>query len=158
MSRTHKRRLANYLLEPFIQVKLGLYAILLALIFCFGMIWLVYETFHRFYDLILELTDLREEVTTILNSFMGDMLFWSSVGTSVYFILTVAMSIFYTHRLIGPTYAFRRHVKELTRGNYKSRVCLRKSDAFAELAEDLNDLAATMENKGIRATHPPKSS
>ena len=145
MAKDYKRKIGNYLLEPLLQVKLGLYAIILALIFCFGMVWLVYETFHRFYDIMLELTDLREEVTEILNSHMDSMLLWSFIGIAVYFTITVIMSIFYTHRLIGPTVAFRRHVAELKKGNYRSRVALRKSDAFSELAEELNDLAEHMD-------------
>ena len=152
MAKQYKRKIGNYLLEPLLQVKLGLYAIILALVFCFAMIWLVYETFHRFYDIMLELTDLREEVTEILNTHMESMLLWSVVGIGIYFFITVVMSIFYTHRLIGPTIAFRRHVAELKKGNYRSRVALRRSDAFGELAEELNDLAAHMDTHFSKRT------
>jgi len=68
-----------------------------------------------------------------------------AIGTTIYFFITVAVSIFFTHRLVGPTYAFRRHIRELKNGNYGSRVVLRKGDAFQEVAEDLNDLAVTLE-------------
>ncbi len=148
MSRKHqKRRLRNYLLDPLLQVKLGLYAIVLALAFCSIMVGAFYSNFYKFYDLVLELTDLREEVTQILNSYLEDMIVWTVLGTLVYFVLMVTMSIFYTHRLVGPTYAFRRHIRELVKGNYKSRVSLRKSDAFSHIAEELNELAATLETR-----------
>ncbi|SMF06697.1 hypothetical protein [Pseudobacteriovorax antillogorgiicola] len=148
--RRYKRKFSNYLLQPLLQVKLGLYAIVLALIFCLVMVWLFYANFYRFYDLVLELTDLREEVTSILDAYINEMVVWTLVATGIYFFVTVAMSIFYTHRLIGPTYAFRRHIQELSKGNYKSRVLLRKADAFAEVAEDLNQLATQLETNSQR--------
>lgn len=148
MSRkVQQRRLRNFLLDPLLQVKLGLYAIVLALAFCSIMVGLFYNNFYRFYDLILEFTDLREEVTEIMNSYIQDMVVWTFLGTLVYFILTVSVSIFFTHRLVGPTYAFSRHIQELLKGNYNSRVTLRKSDAFSNIAEELNDLAENLESR-----------
>lgn len=146
----YKRKLSNYFLQPLLQVKLGLYAIVLALAFCLGMLGIFYVNFYRFYDMVLELTDLRDEVTLILNSYIQDVISWLVLGTLLYFVLTVLMSVFYTHRLVGPTYAFRRHIRELSKGNYKSRVCLRKTDAFAEVAEELNQLAETLETRSKR--------
>ncbi|MFW7378594.1 MAG: hypothetical protein ACOH5I_07305 [Oligoflexus sp.] len=150
----YKRKLSNYLLQPLVQVKLGLYAIVLALGFCLGMIGVFYVNFYRFYDMILELTDLRDEVTLILDSYIQGIFAWVVVGTLIYFVLTVLMSVFYTHRLVGPTYAFRRHIQELSKGNYRSRVCLRKTDSFSEVAEDLNQLAEFLETRAKREPPP----
>lgn len=142
---SHKRKLSNFLLQPLWQIRLGLYSILLSLGFCLGLMTIFYINFNKFYDLVLELTDLREEVTDILQSYVSGLIGWLAIGTTVYFFITVAVSIFFTHRLVGPTYAFRRHIRELKNGNYGSRVVLRKGDAFLEVAEDLNDLAVTLE-------------
>ncbi|RZA13474.1 MAG: hypothetical protein EOP10_29670 [Proteobacteria bacterium] len=111
------------------------------------MFTIIYVNFYRFYDLVLELTDLREEVTEILNSYIQGTLVWLLLAFFVYFLITVGISIFFTHRLIGPTYAFRRHIKELTRGNYRSRVSLRKGDAFTEVADELNELAEKLSQR-----------
>ena len=142
---SHKRKLSNFMLQPLLQIRLGLYSILLSLAFCLALVAIFYINFYKFYDLVLELTDLREEVTDILQSYVRGLIGWVAVGTTVYFFITVAVSIFFTHRLVGPTYAFRRHIRELKNGNYGSRVVLRKGDAFQEVAEDLNDLAVTLE-------------
>lgn len=142
-----KRKFSNFLLQPLLQVRLGLYAIILSVFFGLGVFTIIYVNFYKFYDLVLELTDLREEVTEILNSYIQGVILWLFLALIVYFIVTVGISIFFTHRLIGPTYAFRRHIKELTRGNYKSRVKLRKGDAFMEVADDLNELAAKLEQR-----------
>lgn len=133
------------MLQPLLQIRLGLYSILLSLGFCLALLAIFYINFYKFYDLVLELTDLREEVTDILQQYVRGLVGWVSLGTAVYFCITVAVSIFFTHRLVGPTYAFRRHIRELKNGNYASRVVLRKGDAFQEVAEDLNDLAVSME-------------
>ncbi len=142
---SHKRKLSNFMLQPLLQIRLGLYSILLSLAFCLALVAIFYINFYKFYDLVLELTDLREEVTDILQSYVRGLIGWVVVGTTVYFFITVAVSIFFTHRLVGPTYAFRRHIRELKNGNYGSRVVLRKGDAFQEVAEDLNDLAVTLD-------------
>ncbi|WP_141734537.1 hypothetical protein [Oligoflexus tunisiensis] len=142
---SHKRKLSNFMLQPLLQIRLGLYSILLSLAFCLALVAIFYVNFNKFYDLVLELTDLREEVTDILKSYVRGLIGWVAIGTTIYFFITVAVSIFFTHRLVGPTYAFRRHIRELKNGNYGSRVVLRKGDAFQEVAEDLNDLAVTLE-------------
>lgn len=142
---THKRKLSNFLLQPLLQIRLGLYAILLSLAFCVAIVSTFYVNLYRFYDLVLELTDLRDEVSEILQGYIQGLAFWMVVILVIYLLITVAVSIFFTHKLVGPTYAFRRHIKELARGNYQSRIVLRKHDAFQEVADELNELAATLE-------------
>ena len=146
----YKRKLSNYLLQPLLQVKLGLYSIILAMLFVTLMIWMLHANFYRFYDLVLELTDLREEVTIILDSYINQMIVWTAMIAALYLVVTVLASIFFTHRLIGPSYAFRRHIQELSKGNFRSRVNLRKADAFSEVAEDLNHLASVLETNAQR--------
>lgn len=141
----HKRKLSNFLLQPLLQIRLGLYAILLSLAFCVAISTTFYVNLYRFYDLVLELTDLRDEVSEILQSYIQGLAFWMVIILLVYLLLTIAVSIFFTHKLVGPTYAFRRHIKELARGNYQSRIVLRKHDAFQEVADELNELAASLE-------------
>lgn len=145
-----KRKLSNFLLQPLLQIRLGLYAILLSLLFGCGVLAIIWVNLHKFYDLVLELTDLREEVTKILSSYIEGAIGWIVLAAVVYFLLTVAVSIFFTHRLVGPTYAFRRHIRELTKGNFRSRVNLRRGDAFMEVAQDLNELAVKLEEQARR--------
>ncbi len=51
------------------------------------------------------------------------------------------MSIYFTHKMVGPTVAFRRQINALKSGNYRSKVYLRQGDAFGEVAVELNELA-----------------
>jgi len=53
----------------------------------------------------------------------------------------------YTHRLIGPFRPYTRHIDQLVKGDYTSRVKLRKGDLdmFVDFGEQLNELAAKLE-------------
>ena len=55
--------------------------------------------FCSFYDLVLDLTDLRR-VTMILDAYILQMLVWTVIVLGVYIVLSVLMSIFFTHGLL----------------------------------------------------------
>jgi signal transduction histidine kinase len=59
----------------------------------------------------------------------------------------VVLVAVYTHRMIGPTLPIMRHIKALNAGFYSHRVKLRRYDSFQELADELNALAATLEQR-----------
>lgn len=142
-----KRKLKNFLLQPLLQVKLGLYSIIMAVVFSVVFSSVLIISFQRLFDLILDLTDLRDEVVEIINGYLVDIGGWLVLIIVVYLLLNIFMSVLFTHRLVGPTIAFRRHIKALSEGRFNSRITLRKQDAFAEVAEDLNNLAAVLEKK-----------
>jgi hypothetical protein len=142
-----KRKLRNFLLQPLLQVKLGLYSIGLAVVFGVLICTMLYLNLYRFYDMVVELTDLGPEVSAILDSYLRGASWWLIGSLLIYLALNVTISILYTHRLVGPTYAFRRHIRNLKEGKFSSRVTLRKHDAFAEVAQDLNDLAEHLERQ-----------
>ncbi len=142
-----KRKIRNFMLQPFIQLRVGLYIFLLTLLVGVAVFAAVYLNFYRLYEMILELTDIREEVTQLLNAYVQELYIWLAACLGVYLLAGLGLSIYFTHRLVGPTYAFRRHIKNMIAGNYKSRVSLRNSDAFTEVAEDLNQLAEALESK-----------
>ena len=62
-----------------------------------------------------------------------------------YLLTVLAVAIVFLHRLVGPTVALRRQGEALKNGDYSARVSLRRNDAFSELADDLNELAALLE-------------
>jgi Tfp pilus assembly protein PilX len=51
-----------------------------------------------------------------------------------------------THRIFGPMVPIRKHIQNLKKGDFESRIHLRKKDHFHELAEDLNELAKSLKN------------
>ncbi len=135
------RRFRNLLLKPLLQVKIGLYSILLSSVFVITFCSVLLVSFHRLFELILDLTDLRQEVVDVIQNGLLGIAGWLMLIVVVYFFASVLLSVVFTHRLIGPTIAFRRHIRELASGNYDSKVNLRKYDAFIEVADELNNLA-----------------
>ncbi|MCX6127084.1 MAG: hypothetical protein NTV34_20365, partial [Proteobacteria bacterium] len=69
------------------------------------------------------------------------------VLTGIYIGLSAMISIKLTHSLIGPTVAFRRHIKMIADGKYDYKTVLRSGDAFREVAEDLNALSDELYRK-----------
>ncbi|MDD9950952.1 MAG: hypothetical protein OXT67_05240 [Zetaproteobacteria bacterium] len=142
-----KRRWKNFLLLPRIQIKLAVYMILLAAIFFVGGSWIVYSRLEQAFTLILDLTELEDEVTQMLAVEIQKLGIVLAALVAAYVGTNLCLSVFFTHRMIGPIQAFRRHVNQLTMGNYNAKTALRKHDAFEELAEDLNRLSHALREK-----------
>lgn len=139
------RSLKNLLLDPFTQIKLGLYSFLLALVFSLVVLGILYVNLNNFASIVMTLTDAEDELTGLFIQYMSDATLWLSVTIIAFLLLNILISIVYTHHLIGPAVAFRRHVQNLHKKEYSSRVHLRKGDSFVELANDLNSLAEKLE-------------
>lgn len=139
--RPYRRRWRNLLLKPSLQVKLGLYYVLFSGVFALVVGGMVYNKLEDFVPLVLELTDVREEVEETFTQYFKDLKGLLLLALSVFTAANVALSIFFTHRLIGPTYAFRRHIQALRAGNYQVKTLLRRGDAFQEVADELNHLS-----------------
>jgi len=146
-SAMNQRRLRNFLLQPVLQFRLSFYNILLTAFFATVLILVIYSSFARVYELVLDLTNLRDEMREILNQHVIATSVWLAAVVVVYMISNLLITVVITHKMVGPTVAFRRHIRNLVDGNFQSRVNLRQGDAFTEVADDLNFLAETLEKK-----------
>ena len=142
-----KRRLRNYMLQPLLQVKIGLYSILLSVFFSLALGAIVYYNFAGLVSSIVLLTDAEAEVKDLFMQYWKETQLWIFLCFGIYLLATVSISVLYTHKLIGPTIAFRRHVRSISEGRYNARTYLRKGDAFSELADELNHLSEVMEKR-----------
>ena len=140
-----KRRVRNFVLQPLLQVKIGLYSIVLSLLFAAALAWIVYYNFAGLVNSVVLLTDAEDEVRDLFMDYWRGTQLWVYLSFFIYLAATVTLSILYTHRLVGPTIAFRRHIRLLREGRYNARTYLRRGDAFAEVAEELNRLSEVME-------------
>lgn len=141
------RSIRNYALQPLLQVKLGLYSVLLSLIFGLAISGILYVNLAKFSDIILQLTGVEDEVKDLLNQYIAPAKVQVGIAVLIYVLTNLIVTIVFTHRLIGPTVAFRRHIRMIAEGNLKYRTILRKGDAFNELADDLNKLSSQLEQK-----------
>lgn len=70
------------------------------------------------------------------------------VGSFVIFlVLLTVLSIFITHRMAGPIYVMRRHVKTLARGSIPQIRALRRGDEFGDFYETLVRAVAAIEHR-----------
>ncbi len=142
-----KRRAKNFMLQPLLQVKLGIYTIIISVLFSAALAAILYFNFSSLINSIVLMTDAEEEVREIFMSYWKGTQLWIYLTFLVYLVLTILVSVLYTHKLIGPTIAFRRHIRMIAEGRYNARTYLRKGDAFVEVADELNRLSEVMERK-----------
>jgi len=142
-----RRQLRNFLLQPITQIRLGLYAIVMSLVFSAVMGAITFTHLSRFAEVVTQLTDVEDEVAQLFKIAVADTKWWLVLTLVLYVLAMMVMSIIYTHRLVGPTIAFRRHINALMEGNFNVRTILRRYDAFHEVASDLNKLSEKLEEK-----------
>ncbi len=145
--RVVKRQLSNFLLQPLLQTKIGLYCIGLSLVFGACVVSILYVNLSQLYSFIIALTDAPEEVETIILNYLSSLQNWIYLSIGTYIGTVVAVSIWYTHRLVGPMVAFKRHFEALDAGDFSHRTVLRKGDAFHEAANTLNQATVSLENR-----------
>lgn len=147
--KAHRRKIVNAVWQPFLQFKLLMYmlgttAVVAVLLGAF--------LYFAFSDLIAVMAGNSEST-----SYYGEMIEIQLVHLFrycgalfvLYILLLAAVCVAYTHRLIGPLRPFTRHVDALSRGDYSSRVRLRKSDLqlYSDYASKLNELAISLETR-----------
>ena len=141
------RSIKNYALQPLLQVRLGLYSILLSFSFAIIIAGILYFNLAKFSAIIVQLTGVEDEVNDLLAQYIAPAKFQVLLALVAYVVVNIIVTILFTHKLIGPTIAFRRHIRMIADGKYSYRTNLRKGDAFSEVADDLNNLSAQLEQK-----------
>jgi uncharacterized membrane protein len=141
------RKARNFLLKPALQLKLALYVLILSLTFVLITVVFGKLYFEQTYITLMENTTQAEYVQAVISQQIHKFKSLSLLLLAVYVVLVVVLAAVYTHRIIGPMFPIMRHVKALQDGFYSRRVKLRESDCFQELADELNDLAETLEKQ-----------
>lgn len=142
-----QRYIRNYLLNPFFQLKIAFYSILLTFLFCIACTGALYLNISEALDFILTLTDVPETAQEVLSSQLWATSRWILFLSVLYLLSMSLIAVLYTHKMIGPNVAFKRHVEALLMGDYKARTFLRKGDAFDEVATSLNALSKALEER-----------
>ena len=143
----NRRSARNFLLQPFLQIQLGLASLMLSFAFAGVISWLFYIHLNQFATVVIQLTDAEDAVLKLLYSSLSEMRN-AVLGTiAVFLVANIFASIFFTHRMVGPTVAFRRLIRGLIDGKYGMQIKLRDGDAFVEVADELNELSSKLAEK-----------
>lgn len=93
----------------------------------------------------------RGQVETVVSEALIDQVGQAELQVTVVSLLLMALAIAIgvklSHRIYGPIVQIRKHVQRLKDGDYSSRIHLRDHDHFNELAEELNELAQSLQQQ-----------
>ena len=137
-----QRKTTTLLLQPAVQLKLPAYFLLITAAFG-GLTAIAISDAYRSFFLTVA-AEQPAYMEGILRAQTYDLVVVSGMLAIAYLLTILAVAIVFLHRLVGPTVALRRQVEALKNGDYSARVTLRRNDAFSELADDLNELAALL--------------
>jgi len=145
-----KRDVRSTLIEPFKQIKFGLYVIALSVIFVTitsGMFIYAFKDQYQHVMSIFNITDTASQMELVTND-----IFYRNArmigGFFIFFILFELWIVFrLTHRYYGPLVSIERFVEQITQGDYSKRVLIRKKDELHRLVDKLNLMADTLEKR-----------
>ena len=139
--------MVNILLLPSLQLGMSAAILAITITFLLCIAVMFYIGLQPMAETLMESTGVDNE----MKSLVLDQLWQAAVQCGLLIFLyagfLVALTLAITHRMIGPTIAFKRHVDNLLKGDFDSRVRLRTSDAFQDLASRLNELAVKFDNR-----------
>lgn len=142
--RVRKRSWRYFLIEPFKQLKLGLYVIVISMTFTTIAAALIYKALTEQYKQVMEIfavVDPNKQWELITN----DVFFSNALNISLlfvsYLVILLSVVILKTHKVYGPLVSIERFVKHVTNGNYHAKVRMRDGDDLVELANKLNAMA-----------------
>ncbi len=145
-----KRNVKSTLIEPFSQIKFGIYVIGASIAFVIIVGFMFVYTFYQQYQHLMgifNITDAKDQLELVTNDIfyhnaikIGVMLIGYIVGM---FVLVFKL----THRYYGPLVSIERFIEEMTKGKYAFRVKIRQKDELQRLANRLNEMADALQKR-----------
>ena len=125
------RSLRSLVIDPFTQMKLGVYVIAFTAIFLVSAGWLYYNSFveqYRHVMQIFEITDPDTQWEAISNDVFYTNLYKIGGLFSLFSMALLAVIFRVTHRYHGPLVSIERFATNMSNGQYYRRVQIRKKD------------------------------
>lgn len=143
------RSLKNTLIEPFKQIKLGLYIIGLSLLFVGLVSGLIVNAFSEQYQQLIEIFNVPQQAQQelIQNDVFETNIARISIAMIAYVASLLLLVFWATHRFFGPLVTISRFVDAIVAGDYTARVQVRKHDELQDLAQKLNEMATSLEER-----------
>ena len=153
-----QRNLSAVMIEPFKQMKLGIYVIAVSLSFVVLTALVFLNAFFEQYQHVMEVfqvIDPKNQWAMVTN----DVFFKNAIRLGVLlvsFIAVIFSVVFHvTHKYYGPLVSINRFIEGVAKGDYSQRVVIRKGDELQDLAQNLNKMAENMQKRhGIPADNP----
>ena len=148
--KNQRRQIKNYLIEPFKQIRFGLYILALCMVFLCLSWWLFISSFIDQYEHVLEIFNVVD--SKLRWEFISNDIFYTNM-IRLFIFFTSFIAIFFatilklTHRFYGLLVSIDRFLDQLISGNYSARVSIRKKDELQKLVKKLNQLAEAIEKR-----------
>ncbi|MEY4630251.1 MAG: hypothetical protein RIQ81_371 [Pseudomonadota bacterium] len=145
-----RRKKQSVLIEPFKQIKFGLYVLGISTAFLFASGFLFVRAFRDQYEHVMGLFNVVDESMQwelVTNDVFTANAIRIGVLYAVYLAVLFGVIFRLTHRYYGPLVSIERFVEEIKRGNYAQRVRIRRGDELHGLVNSLNAMAEHLEKR-----------
>ena len=153
-----RRKLSGFLIKPRIQIELIISVVIPTIFFGLATSLMIYFQLGDIFDTLFILSDLDIETADSLSSDWSSAIIWLIIFIFIYVLMTSIVCLIHSHRMIGPTQAFTRHLKLLIEGKYKGRIKLREGDYYQNIADLFNELSEKLEIQFERINPSSKTS
>jgi hypothetical protein len=144
------RSLRSLVIEPFQQVKLGVYVVAVSLVFMALAGYVFHRSFNEQYQNVMKIFSVTDPDMQwqVLNNDIYKSNLKILIGLLLGFISSMLFVVFrMTHKYYGPLVSVERFSDMISQGKYFERVQVRKGDELGRLAGKLNAMAAELERK-----------
>lgn len=145
-----RRNFKSTVIDPFKQIKFGLYVIGISVAFVGVSAFMFVSAFTEQYKHVMKIfnvVDPHNKWELVTN----DVFMTNAVKIGILFAVFIAVLFFVvfklTHRYYGPLVSIERFVDEFARGDYTKRAKIREKDELHSLVEKLNFMAEQIERR-----------
>jgi HAMP domain-containing protein len=144
------RTFSNTLIEPFKQIKMGVYVITVSVLFVLLTSALIYRAFVEQYQHVMSIfnvVDPNLKWELIMNPvFMTNAKILAALFVG-YVILLFTLVFWLTHKYYGPLVSVERFIDNISKGEYNARASIRQRDELQRLVGKLNAMAERLESR-----------
>ena len=141
MVKGRRRGFKGLVVEPYMQIRLGLMFLLVNFLFAALIIGVFGYYVYEIYDAVVTYFKLSGNESVIT---MQKFAVPVGIGAGLIFLFiltTILVSIRYTHEIYGPLVSIHRYLDDLLQGRTPNSIQLRESDQLKDLADKLNSIA-----------------
>lgn len=140
----NRRKVQNYFVDTKAQIRLAVPFFVLLTVSC-GLIIYLFIMISSLLGMYVDEVGLAVWAEV---SETNVQVFWVCAGgVACLGLLCGVLWLNASHRIFGPMVKIQRHIDDLMAGRYDSRIQLRRFDEFQDLAEQLNQLSVTLQQK-----------
>lgn len=154
----YKRNLKSLVIEPFKQVKFGIYVIGISVAFLAVCAFMFVTAFTEQYQHVMgifNVVDPNMKWELVTNDVFKTNAIRIGILFAVYTVTLFVVVFRLTHRYYGPLVSIERFVGQIAAGDYRRRAKIRDKDELHGLVEKLNHMADQIERR--HGSGPAKS-